>query len=424
MNKPTYTTNFTPKEVVDFFREKGYKIGFDYRDVWKEEHAIAFTVAKATSIDLLQDIRNSIDKAISEGWSYQKFEKDFRSVCQKNGWWGEKKMVDPVTGEEKIITAGTPRRAKTILRTNRNAAYQAGAWQRIEDAAKAFPALQYKVGPSKEHREDHLQWKDRIFAWDDPFWDSWYPKNGHGCECWVRQISKREIDSGSVVVSPSPKFEYVNYKNKRTGEVSRVPKGITPGFDFNVGKARMKAFTPPPLGNIPSTFQDRKTELPAIPYPSPLPNKYLLKENLSNEEYSAAFLGEFGVKKGKNLYFKDVIGDIMPINEGLFTGSVTGYNKINKNGRGKYVKLLAMSIKDPDEIWLRWEKDHLDKWTLKKRYIKIWEEKDGSHCLSVFDKSSDGWNGVTTFPAKQAKSMKARDEYINQYRDGFLLYKK
>ena len=39
-----------PAEAIRFFQKKGYKFGFDWRDVWKEEHAVAFTVAKAMQI--------------------------------------------------------------------------------------------------------------------------------------------------------------------------------------------------------------------------------------------------------------------------------------------------------------------------------------------------------------------------------------
>lgn len=44
-----------PKEAVNFFRQKGYKVGFSWQDVWQEEHAYAFTVAKAMRNDILQD---------------------------------------------------------------------------------------------------------------------------------------------------------------------------------------------------------------------------------------------------------------------------------------------------------------------------------------------------------------------------------
>ena len=63
-------------------------------------------------------------------------------------------------------------------------------------------------------------------------------------------------------------------------------------------------------------------------------------------------------------------------------------------------------------------------WVLKKRYFKIWEGKDGSHCLTIFDKTNDGWSGTTSFTPKEGKTQKAKDAYFNKYRTGLLLYKK
>ena len=39
-----------PEEAIAFFRRKGFRIGFDHRDVWQAEHQAAFTVAKAMQL--------------------------------------------------------------------------------------------------------------------------------------------------------------------------------------------------------------------------------------------------------------------------------------------------------------------------------------------------------------------------------------
>jgi uncharacterized protein with gpF-like domain len=55
----------TAEEAVAFFRQKGFRVGFDYRDVWQQEHQAGFTVAKAMQIDLLEDIREMVDHALA-----------------------------------------------------------------------------------------------------------------------------------------------------------------------------------------------------------------------------------------------------------------------------------------------------------------------------------------------------------------------
>ena len=52
-----------PKEALAFIRAKGWKVGFDFRDGWREEHATAFTVAKAMSMDVLSSIRGEVERA-------------------------------------------------------------------------------------------------------------------------------------------------------------------------------------------------------------------------------------------------------------------------------------------------------------------------------------------------------------------------
>ena len=97
--------------------------------------------------------------------------------------------------------------------------------------------------------------------------------------------------------------------------------------------------------------------------------------------------------------------------------------KANKLGRGIYMRLLAKAIKDPDEIWLMWGND-TEKRPLRRRYIKIFENTDGSHCLTVFEKDKEQWRGVTTFPARTGEEKQIKDEYVNEQRNGFLAYKK
>ena len=156
-----------------------------------------------------------------------------------------------------------------------------------------------------------------------------------------------------------------------------------------------------------------------------MPENSVLPEGLSDTEYARAFLSEFGADIGKPVVYTDVVGEPLVIDEGLFTTKWNQKIKVNKNNRGIYMRLLATALKDPDEIWIRWEKERTTgKIVLKRRYIKIYETEDGSHCLTVFEKGKESWKGSTTFPVKTEKSKAIKDNYINQYRDGFLAYKR
>lgn len=169
-----------PRDVLAFFRNKGWKVGFDYRDVWREEHAHAFTVAKATQMDVLTSIRSAVGKAIADGQTLRTFQKDLKPTLQRLGWWGRKEMVDPLTGEVKEVQLGSPRRLKTIYNANLRSARAAGQWERAQRTKEALPYLRYSLGPSEQHRPEHMAWDGKILPVDHEWWSTHYPPNGWG----------------------------------------------------------------------------------------------------------------------------------------------------------------------------------------------------------------------------------------------------
>ena len=169
-----------PKEAQRFFRAKGWKVGFDFRDVWREEHATSFTVAKATEADVLRTIREAVDGARAEGKTFRQFQKELTPSLQKLGWWGRKELRDPLTGKRVRAQLGSPRRLRTIFRANLRTARAAGQWERAQRRKRSHPFLLYELGPSKEHRKEHVGWAGTILPIDDGWWSTHYPPNGWG----------------------------------------------------------------------------------------------------------------------------------------------------------------------------------------------------------------------------------------------------
>lgn len=229
-----------PKDALDWFRAKGYRVGFDYRDVWQEEHASAFTVAKAMRLDILEGIRAAMDKALAEGQSFGQFRRELQPLLERMGWWGRQELFDPLEGAEREVQLGSPRRLKTIYNTNLRTAHAAGQWQRIQRAKATHPFLLYQLGPSREHRVEHLSWAGRLLPVDHPWWQTHFPPNGWGCKCHVRAVSKREAErlrAQGAVSEVAPDEGMQEYVNQRSGEVLQVPKGIEPGWAYNPGSA-------------------------------------------------------------------------------------------------------------------------------------------------------------------------------------------
>ena len=238
--------NFTPKPpqaALDYFRDKALTPSFHHLDVYKEEHGIAFAVAKATALDILEVIHNAVDQALAEGRTLAQFKKELTPVLQQLGWWGKSEVADPVTGETVNAQLGSPRRLKVIYRTNLRTARASGQWDRIQRSQQTHPYLLYQLGPSENHREQHQSWEGLLLKADDPFWATHFPPNGWGCKCRVRQVSKIEhqrLVGTSRYQTKAPKSEQVRWTNKRTGEIKDVEKGIDPGWDHNPGQARKK----------------------------------------------------------------------------------------------------------------------------------------------------------------------------------------
>lgn len=237
-DKPGYSFDpGPPPEASRFLKNKVLKPAFSWKDVEPEEHAVAFSVAKAMQVDVLQDIRDEVQRALDEGRTFAQFKRDLRPTLQKKGWWGVKDMVDPISGKTRSVQLGSARRLKTIYRSNLRSARTAGQWERIQRTKKALPFLLYQLGPSERHRPEHRAKEGLILPVDDPFWLTWYPPNGWGCKCWVRQITKREADT-LPGLRQAPKTPMKDWRNARTGEIKRIPVGIDPSWEGNPGAAR------------------------------------------------------------------------------------------------------------------------------------------------------------------------------------------
>ncbi|KQI66999.1 hypothetical protein AN189_17880 [Loktanella sp. 3ANDIMAR09] len=228
-----------PPEASRFLANKGWQPAFSWLDVEPEEHAVAFSVAKATSLDVLGDIRAELQTALDDGLAFAEFQKRLRPRLQARGWWGTQAVTDPATGETAPAKLGTPRRLRTIYDANLRSARAAGQWDRIQRTKAALPYLAYRLGPSERHRPHHAAKEWLVLPVDDPFWQTWYPPNGWGCKCWVMQISRSRAEE--LGIDDSPEIDTREWLNNRTGETKMVPVGIDPGWDRNPGAMRQAA---------------------------------------------------------------------------------------------------------------------------------------------------------------------------------------
>lgn len=200
-------------EQVAFFRGKlGNLIPTEiWTDVWQSAHDTGFMVAGAAKADLLADLAAAVESAISEGTGIQAFRKSFDAIVEKHGW--------SYRGEYNW-------RTRTIYRTNMATSYSAGRMVQLKEGG--FEYWMYRHSDSVARpRPLHVSWNGLTLPADDGWWDSHYPPNGWGCQCYVigaRDDRAAQRMGGRISVAP----------DDGTTPDGR-PNGIDKGWDYKPG---------------------------------------------------------------------------------------------------------------------------------------------------------------------------------------------
>lgn len=238
--------DFTAEEFLRVLaRRMAAPIGtFSWLDIWQQQHAQGFTVAKTAGFDVVEDIMQAFNEAIANGETEQTFADKLIPVLMDKGWWGRAPALDPSTGLYPVSQLGSPRRIETIFDTNARQSFSAGQWASIQRNKADRPFLMYNHNPSLHPRLEHELWDGTTLPVDHPWWLTHYPPNGWFCHCTVISLSQRQFDSMSdagAISTDAPEISYRDWTNPRTGETIKVPEGIDPGFAYNSGVAFLAA---------------------------------------------------------------------------------------------------------------------------------------------------------------------------------------
>lgn len=238
-----------PEAAVEYLKQKGVDVSWDWQDMLDDAHATAFTVAKTAGMDVADDIYKAVVKAAETGQTFTDFSRQLTPVLQAKGWWGRQKVANPDTGEIQTATLGTPHRLKTIYLTNMQSAYMAGRYAEMTDSVGTHPYWQYVAVNDNRTRDSHRKMHGRVYAATDPVWNTMYPPLDFRCRCRVRPLS-RSAGEGKVLPSPMLETQTVDIgTNEYTGETRYAQrtglridgKFVAPsaGFNANQGKAML-----------------------------------------------------------------------------------------------------------------------------------------------------------------------------------------
>jgi len=403
------------QEQIEFIRGKLDIPTNAWTDFYAGENDWGFAVAGANRNDLVADFHTAIDKVVDDGGTIADFRRDFDSIVEQFGW---------------DYNGGRNWRTRVIYQTNLYQSYNAGRAQQLDANQDALPFRRYRHSPAVEDpREEHLAWDGLVLRADDPWWDTHMPMNGWGCQCYVEGVTEDDLeDLGKSGPDTAPDIEW---ETREIGQRSpggpfrvRVPKGVDPGFEHSPGKSRLKSAVPGELPDVPSTgagapgLPNRRPgdELPAA---RSVDAEALLPEDLTDEAYTADFLDRFDATLDSPAVYTDVVGEALVVGADLFRNRRTGQLDANKEGRGRYLPLLAEAIQNPDEVWLRLERSGTNEdLVVRRRYLARFDlPGEDMPALALGETGNDGWGAVMALQDQV-------DEYLENARVGIRLYRR
>lgn len=151
----------------------------------EEYRGLAFTVSNYSRVEVLAAFKEALQQAIDEGTTLRDFRARMDSWLEDAGYRGT-----------------TPFMADNIFRTNVQTAYNVGHYKAMTspEVLAARPYWQYDAVGDFKTRPSHLAMDGRVYAADDPIWDTWYPPNGYRCRCGVRSLSQRQLEAEGLRV--------------------------------------------------------------------------------------------------------------------------------------------------------------------------------------------------------------------------------
>ncbi len=388
--KPVHFT-----EAIDYFRQKINLPTKAWADLWQAQHARAFVVAGATKDALLADLRAAVDKALSQGTTLAEFRKDFDKAVSTHGW---------------DYKGGRNWRSAVIFNTNLRMAYSAGRWDQAQRLKAERPYGRYVHTPSSHERKEHASWHGTILPLDDPWFGTHWGPNGWGCKCIVQTLSDADLKrNGFSVLPQAPKVDWETRSiNTPTGPVNvQTPKGIDPGFGYNVGEAAMGRGAERVALESHGKWQG--LEAPGTQPPTDLvkpvkPVATLGKPVTKGDETGLrqALRQALG---GDHVVLTDPIGGRVSLGQAIVDHMLADLKR--HDGREAFFPLIPELVMNPAEIWIGFAKSEVSgRVSIRRRYVTLLDLGKGRTVSLVADADGGQWSGLTFIPGRDLRRAK------------------
>jgi len=355
-------------------------------------------------------------------------------------------VKDPITGEP-LKTTFNEARLRLIHDTNVRQALAAGQWQRMLRNQARYPCARYPYArylamDDECTRPDHRAWHNTVLPVDHPWWSTHRPPNGYHCRCRVIGLTQAEFERGFSQSRPGaetdetaplvretfktepPSEQLVDWRNPRTGEVQKIPKGVDPGFDYNPGtgaaaeatdelvKRKLAALSPAVraaalaarvrLSGVVKEKPDQPTwaqlGLPDLRTMAPVgATPEVLARAIDTEGALDTLREALQVPAGGLRLVQTAVGTVTILDR-LLTHVV----EKRPDSRERFARFILPTLTQPDEVWSTVYEDD----TTRRRFIKLFagskydilvivtEQADGSVLWNVMNRERDGMNAL------------------------------
>ncbi|MCD7948304.1 MAG: phage head morphogenesis protein [Oscillospiraceae bacterium] len=215
--------DMTFEEAVDYFKERVPVSPAKFKELCGKYKSLAFTVSGYTSAQILNRFYEEILAALEEGNTLSEFKANMNEFLESEGYEGI-----------------TPFQADNIFRTNTQTAYNVGHYEQMTDpdVLQYRPYWVYRAVGDERTRLSHLAMDGRVFAADDPIWDTWFPPNGYRCRCTVSSLSARQVEERGLTVEtkmpqevmPDPSFATNPAKDRFEPDMTGYPEALVKAY--------------------------------------------------------------------------------------------------------------------------------------------------------------------------------------------------
>ncbi len=177
------------REAIDAFRDRVPMTDSLFDELEAAEREFAFTVANVAQADVVADAFDAIDRAVSQGTSFEQFRDDVGAKLE-NAWGGEE-----------------PGRLETIFRTNTMTAYNQGRFRLMTSPAvkAARPYWRWDVVVDARTSDEicrPIGAAKVVLPQDHPWARTHYPPLHPNCRTVCTPLSEEEARAEGITRSP------------------------------------------------------------------------------------------------------------------------------------------------------------------------------------------------------------------------------